>query len=278
MHIHLNDTSQEITIDSEFLEKDENELNHKVFLMDATGKRLSYKLIFKNNKLLKIYYNVSNDFIDEPPFEEIRITPNNFVKIINGEYKNYYGQVKDFPIGMLARKDKDLTDLKPMKSSGFQKEGKCPDRHLEELPGFVSVEILFDDTKPPKKMKESINISIPVCFLVPLKPEEQIKFEKNIIIEKEMEIEEEINTIEDIYKNCQEYEKYLKDDKILEEKSLDEVKKILSDVEKIDENNLGKNVAQDDYKDKIEFIKTIKGQIAPVLMQKIRLFTLMGKK
>ena len=278
LHIHLNDTSQEITIDSEFLEKDENELNHKVFLMDATGKRLSYKLIFKNNKLLKIYYNVSNDFIDEPPFEEIRITPNNFVKIINGEYKNYYGQVKDFPIGMLARKDKDLTDLKPMKSSGFQKEGKCPDRHLEELPGFVSVEILFDDTKPPKKMKESINISIPVCFLVPLKPEEQIKFEKNIIIEKEMEIEEEINTIEDIYKNCQEYEKYLKDDKILEEKSLDEVKKILSDVEKIDENNLGKNVAQDDYKDKIEFIKTIKGQIAPVLMQKIRLFTLMGKK
>ena len=278
LHIHLNDTSQEITIDSEFLEKDENELNHKVFLMDATGKRLSYKLIFKNNKLLKIYYNVSNDFIDEPPFEEIRITPNNFVKIINGEYKNYYGQVKDFPIGMLARKDKDLTDLKPMKSSGFQKEGKCPDRHLEELPGFVSVEILFDDTKPPKKMKESINISIPVCFLVPLKPEEQIKFEKNIIIEKEMEIEEEINTIEDVYKNCQEYEKYLKDDKILEEKSLDEVKKILSDVEKIDENNLGKNVAQDDYKDKIEFIKTIKGQIAPVLMQKIRLFTLMGKK
>ena len=278
LHIHLNDTSQEITIDSEFLEKDENELNHKVFLMDATGKRLSYKLIFKNNKLLKIYYNVSNDFIDEPPFEEIRITPNNFVKIINGEYKNYYGQVKDFPIGMLARKDKDLTDLKPMKSSGFQKEGKCPDRHLEELPGFVSVEILFDDTKPPKKMKESINISIPVCFLVPLKPEEQIKFEKNIIIEKEMEIEEEINTIEDIYKNCQEYEKYLKDDKILEEKSLDEVKKILSDVEKIDENNLGKNVSPDDYKDKIEFIKKIKGQIAPVLMQKIRLFTLMGKK
>ena len=278
LHIHLNDTNKEITIDSEFLEKDENELNHKVFLMDATGKRLSYKLIFKNYKLLKIYYNVSNDFIDEPPFEEIRITPNNFVKIINGEYKNYYGQVKDFPIGMLARKDKDLTDLKPMKSSGFQKEGKCPDRHIEELPGFVSVEILFDDTKPPRKMKESINISIPVCFLVPLTPEEQIKFEKNIILEKEMEIEEEINAIEDIYKNCQEYEKYLKDDKILEEKSLDEVKKILSDVEKIDENNLGKNVAQDDYKDKIEFIKTIKGQIAPVLMQKIRLFTLMGKK
>ena len=278
LHIHLNDTSQEITIDSEFLEKDENVLNHKVFLMDATGKRLTYKLIFKDYKLLKLYYNVSNDFIDEPPFEEIRITPNHFVKIIKGDYKNYYGQVKDFPIGMLARKDKDLGDLKRMTSSGFQKEGYCPDRHLEELPGFVSVVILFDDTKPPKKMKESINISIPVCFLVPLTPEEQIKFEKNIIIEKEMEIEEAINVIEEVYKKCKIYETYLKEDKILEEKSLEEVKKILNEVENIDENNLGNNVSTEDYKDKIEFIKNIKKQIAPVLMQKIRYFTLMGKK
>ena len=278
LHIHLNDTSQEITIDSEFLEKDENVLNHKVFLTDATGKRLTYKLIFKDYKLLKLYYNVSNDFIDEPPFEEIRITPNNFVKIINGEYKNYYGQVKDFPIGMLARKDKDLSDLKRMTSSGFQKEGYCPDRHLEELPGFVSVVILFDDTKPPRKMKESINISIPVCFLVPLSPEEQVKFEKNIIIEKEMEIEEAISEIEEIYKKCEEYERYLKNDKILEEKSLEEVKNILSELEKIDENNLGKNISQEDYKDKIEFVKKIKSQVTPVLIQKIRLFTLMGKK
>ena len=280
LHIHLNDTSQEITIDSEFLEKDENVLDHKVFLMDATGKKLTYKLLFKDYKLLKLYYNVSNDFIDEPPFEEIRITPNNFVKILNGEYKNYYGQIKDFPIGMLARKDKELSDLKRMKSSSsfYQKEGYCSDRHLEELPGFVSVIILFDDKRPPKKMKESVKISIPVCFLIPLTPEEQVKFEKNIIIEKEMEIEEAINTIEDIYKKCLEYEKYLKDDKILEENSLEEVKNILSEVENIDENNLGKNVNQEDYKDKIEFIKNVKNQMAPVLMQKIRYFTLTGKK
>ena len=276
LHIHLNDTSQEITIDSEFLEKDENVLNHKVFLNDITGKKLTYKLIFKDYKLLNIFYNVSNDFIDEPPFEEIRIKPNNFVKIIKGDYKNYYGQVKDFPIGMLARKDKDLNELKKMKSSGFKKEGYCPDRHLEELPGFVSVIILFDPT--PKKMKESVNMGIPVCFLVPLTPEEQIKFEKNIIIEKEMEIEEDINEIEELTKKCEEYETYIKDDKILEEKSLEEVKNILNDVQSINENNLGKNLSQDEYKEKIEFVKNIKKQIEPLLIQKIRLFTLMGKK
>ena len=64
----------------------------------------------------------------------------------------------------------------------------------------------------------------------------------------------------------------------MEEKSLEEVKKILNEVENIDENNLGNNVSTEDYKDKIEFIKNIKKQIAPVLMQKIRYFTLMGKK
>ena len=278
LHIHLNDTSQEITIDSEFLEKEENVLNHKVFLNDVTGKKLTYKLIFKDYKLNKIYYNVSNDFIDEPPFEEIRIKPNNFVKIINGEYKNYYGQIKDFPIGMLARKDKDLNELKKMSSSGFQKEGYCPDRHLEELPGFVSVIILFDNSLQPKKLKNSVNISIPVCFLIPLTPEEQIKFEKNIIIENEMEIEEAINEVEDILKKCEQYELYIKDDKILEEKSLEEIKNILNEVQAIDDNNLGKNLNPDEYKDKIENIKNIKKQIEPILIQKIRLAKLMGKK
>lgn len=278
LHIHLNDTSQEITIDSEFLEKEENVLNHGVFTLDATGKKLTYKLIFKDYKLVKIFYNVSGGYIDEPPFEEIRIAPNNFVKIINGEYKNFYGQVKDFPLGMLARKDKELVDLRRMKSSGLQKEGNCPDRHLEELPGFVSVIILFDDKKPPKKIKEDINISIPVCFLIPLTPEEQVKFEKNIIIEKEMEIEEAINEIEDLYNKCLSYEAYLKDDNLLEQKSLEEIKNILSEVEKINENNLGKNISQEEYKDKIDFIIKIKGQIGSLLIQKIRYFTLMGKK
>ena len=277
LHIHLNDTSQEITIDSEFLEKDENVASHKVFTVDALGKRLTYKFIFKDYKLIKIYYSVSNDFIDEPTFEEIRITPNNYVRILKGEYKNYYGQVKDFPLGMLARKDKELGELKRMSSRGFQKEGYCPDRHLEELPGFVSVKILFAPGSPPQQMKEPINISIPVCFLIPLSPEEQIKFEKSIIIQQEMEIEEANQEIEEIYKKCQVYESYIKNDSLLEEKSLDEVKGILEEVEKINIEELEKNISED-FKNKLEYIKGIKDQINPILIQKIRYFTLMGKK
>ena len=277
LHIHLNDTSQEITIDSEFLEKDENILNHKVFTTDAMGKRLTYKLLFKDYRLIKVYYAVSNDFIDEPSFEEIRYTPNNYVKILNGEYKNYYGQIKQFPIGMLARKDKDLCELKKMSSSEFKKEGYCPDRHLEELPGFVSVKILFAGGSPPLQLKEPINISLPVCFLVPLTPQEQVKFEKSVILQQEMEIEEANQEIEETFKKCQEYETYIKDDNLLEQKSLEEVKGILADVEKINIEDLEKN-ASEEFKDKLDFIKEIKDRINPILIQKIRYLTLMGKK
>jgi len=277
LHIHLNDTSLDITIDSEFLEKEDKIEKHKVFTVDALGKRLTYKLLFKDYRLIKIYYAVSDTFIDEPPFEEIRIAPNNYVKIIKGEYKNYYGQVKDFPLGMLARKDKELGELKRMSSSGFQKEGYCPDRHLEELPGFVSVEVLFKNGSPPTKLKDSVNISIPVCFLIPLSPEEQVKFEKSIIIQKEMEIEETNQEIEEIYNKCTNYENYIKNDALLEEKTMDEIKSILAEVEKISIEELEKN-SSEDFREKLDFISNIKNQIQPVLIQKIRYFTLIGKK
>ena len=278
LHMHLNDTSKDITIDSEFLEKKDNILNHKVFKVDASGKRLTYKLIFKDYRLIKVYYSVSNDFIDEPPFQEIRLNPNHFVKIINGDYKNYYGQVKDFPIGMLARKDKGAEEIKRMISSGFKKEGYCSDRHLQELPGFISVEILFEgNSSNPVQLKESIDVDIPVCFLQPLSPEEQIKFEKNVIIQQEMEIEEANKEIDEIFSKFQEYEGYAKNDVLLEEKTLDEIKGILDDIENVNVEELEQN-SSDEYRDKIEFIKEIQNKIQPILMQKIRYFTLMGKK
>jgi hypothetical protein len=276
--MHLNDTSKDITIDSEFLEKKDNILNHKVFTVDASGKRLTYKLIFKDYKLIKVYYSVSNDFIDEPPFQEIRLNPNHFVKVINGDYQNYYGQVKDYPIGMLARKDKGAEEIKRMISSGFKKEGYCSDRHLQELPGFISVEILFEgNNSNPVKLSEPIDVDIPVCFLKPLSPEEQIKFEKNVIIQQEMEIEEANKEIDEIFSKFQDYEGYAKNDALLEEKTMDEIKGILADLENVNVEELEQN-SSDENRDKIEFIKGIKNQVQPVLMQKIRYFTLMGKK
>ena len=268
LHIHLNDTSQEITIDSEFLENDDNILNHKIFTTDVTGRRLSYKLIFKNYKLIKIYYCMSIDYIDEPPFQEIKFSKNCYVKISKGEFKNYYGKIKEFPIGMLARKDNDETELKKMKSFGEKKEGYCGDRHLDGLPGFVLVEIMFYPGSEIKEMKEYIKRSLPVCHLIPLSPKEGIRFDKSIIIQSNNEVME-------IYNIAKELEKYVNEEKLLDEFDLNKTKEILTLAEKIrnDFNNL-----DDDLEDKINFAWDIKGKIIPILQHRIRFFVLGSKK
>lgn len=51
IHIHLNDTSDEISVDSLFLEKSEMATDHKNFKLDATGKKLNYKFIFRDFKV-----------------------------------------------------------------------------------------------------------------------------------------------------------------------------------------------------------------------------------
>ena len=56
VHIHLNDTSKEISVDSKFLEKSEMINDHKIFKLDAYGKKLDYKLIFRDFNVIKIIY------------------------------------------------------------------------------------------------------------------------------------------------------------------------------------------------------------------------------
>jgi len=53
IHIHLNDTSEEIAVDSLFLEKSEMASDHKKFVVDAQGKMLNYKFIFRD---FKVYF------------------------------------------------------------------------------------------------------------------------------------------------------------------------------------------------------------------------------
>ena len=48
IHIHLNDTSEEISVDSLFLDKSEMATDHKNFKLDFLGKKLNYKFIFRD--------------------------------------------------------------------------------------------------------------------------------------------------------------------------------------------------------------------------------------
>ena len=269
LHIHINDISEEITIDSIFLEKNDNILNYKNFTTDVTGRRLNYKFIFQQYKLIKIFYCMSIDFIDEPLFQEIKFSKNGFIKIIKGEFKNYYGKIKEFPIGMLARKDNEETQLKKMKSFEEKKEGYCGDRHLDELPGFVSVEIMFYPGNEIKEMKDYIKRRLPICHLIPLNPKEEIKFEKSIVLQNNSQVMK-------FYNLALELEKYLNQPKLLEEFDLEKIKEILQNAESINDE-IFKNL-EEDLEEKIKFAVEIKGKIIPLLQHRIRLLFFSSKK
>jgi len=56
IHIHLNDTSEEISVDSLFLEKSEMVTDHKNFLLDFQGKKLNYKFLFRDFQVFYYYF------------------------------------------------------------------------------------------------------------------------------------------------------------------------------------------------------------------------------
>ena len=275
MHIHINDTSEEITIDSEFLEKDEPILNHKVFPTDSMGKKLKYKFIIKDYKLVKIYYAMSNDYIDEPEFQEVRFIPNGFVKIAKGEYKNYTARIRQFPLGMLARKDKDDTVIKKMNSFGIQKEGVCGDRHFAELPGFVVLEILFEPGKEGAVLDKPIGVNIPLCHLIPLSPKENIEYEKRLVKSTVIKENENIDKVLTVYEKYKQYEMYLSNQKLMDDFTMEQLKEILANLEK---EYTFEATEDEDINSKISFIASIKSKLTPVIYSRIRLLVLSGKK
>jgi hypothetical protein len=232
LHIHLNDTSEEITVDSTFLQRGQSVADEKNFPVDYMGKKLNYKFIFRDYKLITIFYNVSKDFIDEPDFEEIRLKQDKIVKITNhSDYSNHYGKIYHIPTGMIVRKEKDQSDIvERMRSSEVIQGGSCQERHLEELQGLVSVEILF--TPDTKLMEKSIKISMPVCKLIPLTPKEELIFEKQVLKGMIRKKSIQIETINYLYEQFLQINKYNEDPELLNTLSLDDVKKLLDYVEK----------------------------------------------
>ena len=72
VHIHLNDVSEEVTVDVACMKEDQSLKEFEQFPLDVTGKPLRYRLIVKAMKLFTIKYNTGHG-IEEVPFEEIRL-------------------------------------------------------------------------------------------------------------------------------------------------------------------------------------------------------------
>ena len=58
-HLHVNDTSDEITFDVAYMHEGENLSQFMTFSKDIHGRPLKYKIIAKNAKVFTVLYNMN---------------------------------------------------------------------------------------------------------------------------------------------------------------------------------------------------------------------------
>lgn len=274
LHIHLNDTSQEISVDSVSLNNNDNVSEHRVFKKDFTGKELDYKLIFINNKLNKIFYNLSENYIDDLLFEEIRLTQGSYVRIQSYEhskYNGFYSKIVSLQTGMLVRKSdaEENSQLERMRSSDIKTVVSCKERHLEELPGYISIVILFDKEK--KILEDQIKLNLPVCEIYIISLKEQIELEK-VLVKEQIEEEARLqNELDELYVKFEEIRKFENKDEQKKIKSSEEVRKHLDllegNYEKFNKLSLSYDI------DKLKIIKEISIKLSPIMYSLLRVFS-----
>lgn len=140
IHVHLNDMSEEVTIDVAYMDEGQSLKEFEEFDVDISGQTLRYKIIAKNMKIFTILYNTGKG-VEEIPFEEIRINKNDFVSITKSELSSepLFAQIQHVPICMISTPNKDklsglLQDRVKNNMIGF-----CIGRSFERLPGFIDL-------------------------------------------------------------------------------------------------------------------------------------------
>jgi len=258
IHVHVNDTNEAISVDAFYLEKEEKEIDYKNFSKDLKGKKLDYKFLFKNYKLTKIFYAMSEDFIDEPEFDEVKICIGKIIRIqANSKYDGYYAKIKSIPLGMLTRRKNDDTDIEKDNqlkldkkiSNIYPAESFCSDRSMDlKIHGHIDLEVVCNNKS--ELLSQNLYVSVPVCQLTFISEKEEVSIEKLLLQSLNIKSKDTLQEFNDIFAKYISFEKYLSDNSAEHFNQLTQegAKEILSffDVE-INEKALTKYLENDEY-------------------------------
>ena len=101
VHVHLNDSSEDVTIDVTYMEKGAKVDDFKQFGQDAAGRVLRYKILVKDMKIFHVLYN-TGDSVEDVPFREFRVNRKQKVVVTSQELGTCFGVITSIPVNMLA--------------------------------------------------------------------------------------------------------------------------------------------------------------------------------
>lgn len=177
VHAHVNDMSDEVTLEVEYMGDDSRLSDYEEFKTDVTGQILRYKILVKDQKIFTVLYNEGFGSISEIPFEERRLQKDELYKIPShlsnsvGIQDDIFCKLDHIPICMVASKDKKkLQSLEAgLVRNSSKMNGFCKDRHFERLPGFVDISAvtIFERSHDLKismvLLPDPQPLAVPVC-------------------------------------------------------------------------------------------------------------------
>lgn len=151
VHIHVNDTGEEVTMDVAYMHDDENiEIFHD-FKTDITGNPLKYKIIVKGCKIHSVLYNCvgkdSSKSLKSIPFQENSIESGSEQMFQSGDLKNLgeksgvIGRISKIPTGMISSADLNKVQSHQQVKIEYQMVNQCKHRGFDELMGYVDINL-----------------------------------------------------------------------------------------------------------------------------------------
>ena len=188
MHIHLEDMSEEIPIEIVYILPDQTWQDYKDFSTDHLGRELRYKIIVRDSMINAILLNTGAG-IEEVFFIEKRYKEGEVVKLRNGDL----ARVQSCPTGMLGRDWQGLKqEIEPVMCL-HEKQGICKERSLEDLPGYVDLQLIMENGE---LVKDGTRLAICVCQFEPA-PHEDLAILDSIAQKEEDDKRNQANTAVD---------------------------------------------------------------------------------
>lgn len=180
MHIHINDTSDDVTCEVEYMVEGQSLKDFEDFKTDAAGRVLRFKIIVKEQRVFKMLYNQGNGIIEEIPFEEVRVSHGDIFILsptIAGAQPGshpVYAKIEHLPVSMMASQDKRKLNGVVEGRTSFHMNGFCGHRYFERLPGFIDISVLTSVESPAEGghhlilLDSPVQMAVPICQLKPL--------------------------------------------------------------------------------------------------------------
>lgn len=165
VHIHLNDTSEEVTIDVAYMQDGEEIKDYEIFKADITGQILRYKVLVRNMSIFTILYNSGSGGVEEVPFEEVCVNVGDFVSISSSQLSELplLAKVVQVPISMIASKDKEKLSGILQGKINYTMGGFCTDRCFERLPGYIDLHVVSLDNCTTV-LNQEYPYATPICL------------------------------------------------------------------------------------------------------------------